>query len=68
MSDYGIFDLDAGSGDEYWVDTEDLRRRLLNDAYAMAFSGTPAAILDVGEIERAGPRELIAIARRCGML
>ena len=31
-------------------DNEELRRSLLDDAYALAFTGTPAALLDVDEI------------------
>lgn len=48
-------------------DTESLRRRLLEEAYAMAFSGMPAAILDAGEIERASGEELREIAKRFGI-
>jgi hypothetical protein len=54
--------------EEHGIGVEELRQRLLNDAYAMAFSGLPAAILDAGEIERADPEELLEIARRCGAL
>lgn len=47
-------------------DTETLRRELLEEAYAGAFSGLGAMILDVDEIENADQKELEEIARRYG--
>jgi hypothetical protein len=65
VSDYDEYDEFE---DDDGIDIEDLRSRLIGEAYAAAATGIPAMILDVGEIEQAGPRELIAIARRRGML
>ena len=48
------------------VDIESLRNKLLDEAAAMAFTGTPAAILDAAEIECAGADELRKIAKRAG--
>jgi hypothetical protein len=53
--------------DDVETEIEELRKRLLGEAYAMAFSGMSAAILDVGEIERADADELLEIARRSGV-
>lgn len=47
-------------------DTEALRRELLDEAYAGAFSGLGAMILDVDEIRNADAEELEEIARRYG--
>ena len=47
--------------------TEDLRRRLLNDVYAGAFSGIPAMILDEKRIRDADEEELKEIVRQYGM-
>lgn len=47
-------------------DTESLRRELMDEAYAGAFSGLEAMILDVDEIRNADPEELEEIARRYG--
>lgn len=47
-------------------DTEALRRELLEEAYAGAFSGLGAMLLDAGEIRRADREELEEIARRIG--
>lgn len=47
-------------------DTEDLRRELLEEAYAGAFSGLGAMILDADKIRRADRDELEEIARRYG--
>lgn len=47
-------------------DTEDLRRELLDEAYAGAFSGLGAMILDADEIQNADREELEEIARRYG--
>lgn len=46
--------------------TEDLRKELLEEAYAGAFSGLGAMILDADEIRRADGDELEEIARRYG--
>lgn len=48
------------------MDTEDLRRMLLEDAYAGSFGGFPAMILDEDRIRSAGPEELVEIAREHG--
>jgi uncharacterized protein (DUF2336 family) len=66
VSDYDAYDEfeDEYDEDEDDIDIEDLRSRLIDEAYAAAATGIPAMILDAGEIEQAGPRELIAIARR----
>ena len=45
---------------------EDLRRALLDEVYAGAFSGLPAMLLDEDEIRRADADELEEIARRYG--
>ena len=47
-------------------ETEDLRRELLEEAYAGAFSGLGAMILDADEIRRSDGDELEEIARRYG--
>lgn len=47
-------------------DTEALRKDLLDEAYAGAFSGLGAMILDVEEIRNADREELEEIARRYG--
>ena len=67
---YDIFksinsDADDNTNEE--IDIESLRHRLLEEATAMAFTGTPAAILDAGEIKRAGSDELREIAKRMGI-
>lgn len=46
--------------------TEALRRELLDEAYAGAFSGLGAMLLDADEIRNADPEELEEIARRYG--
>ena len=51
-----------GGGDS----TETLRQELLDEAYAGAFSGPGAIILDVDEIRNADAEELKEIARRYG--
>lgn len=48
------------------MDTESLRRALLDDLYACAFSGYPVALDDEDEILNAGPEELERIAWRYG--
>lgn len=47
-------------------DTEALRRELLDEACAGAFSGLGTMILDVDEIRNADAGELEEIARRYG--
>lgn len=47
-------------------DTEALREELLEEAYAGAFSGLGAMILDAEEIRNADREELEEIARRYG--
>lgn len=47
-------------------DTEDLRRELLDEAYAGAFSDLEAMLLDADEIRNADREELEEIARRYG--
>ena len=47
-------------------DTEDLRQELLDEAYAGAFSGLGAMLLDADEIQNADAEELEEIARRYG--
>lgn len=47
-------------------DTEALRRELLEEAYAGAFSGLGAMLLDADEIQNADREELEEIARRYG--
>lgn len=46
--------------------TEALRKELLDEAYAGAFSGFGAMILDADEIQNAGQETLEEIARRYG--
>lgn len=48
-------------------ETEALRRELLDEACAGAFSGLGAMILDAEEIRRADGGELEEIARRYGL-
>ena len=48
--------------------TEDLRRRLLNDVYAGAFSGITAMILDETRIRDAAEEQLIEIVRQYGIM
>lgn len=48
-------------------DTETLRKRLLDEVYAGAFSGLGAMILDADEIRNADADELEEIARRYGL-
>ncbi len=49
-----------------YYDTESLRKQLLDETYAGAFSGLGAMILDEEEIRNADPEELEEIARRYG--
>ena len=51
-----------GTCDDEW-----LRRELLDEIYAGAFSGTPVMLLDEDEIREAGSEELRRIARRYGL-
>ena len=54
------------AGRFYPGNPEALRRELLDEAYAGAFSGPGAIILDVDEIRNADAEELKEIARRYG--
>ena len=47
--------------------SEDLRRKLLDDVYAGAFAGMPAMLLEEDEIRNADDEELEEIARRHGL-
>ena len=47
-------------------DTEALRKELLDEACAGAFSGLGAMILDADEIQNVDGAKLEEIARRCG--
>ena len=47
--------------------TELLRQKLLDEAYAGAFSGLGAMLLDAEVIRQAGPDELSVIAKRWGI-
>lgn len=49
------------------MDTEELRRRLLDEVYAGAFAGFGAMILDEQEIRHANDEELREIARHYGI-
>ena len=48
------------------MNTEELRRKLLEEIYAGAFAGMPAMLLDEDEIRDADEEELIEIAKRYG--
>ena len=49
-----------------YYDTESLRKQLLDEAYAGAFSGLGAMLLDEEEIGDADLEELQEVARRQG--
>ena len=49
------------------TDIEALRRKLLDEVYAMALSGLGAAILDEGTIRHADEEELLEIAQQYGI-
>ena len=49
------------------MNTEELRRKLLEEIYDGAFAGMPAMLLDEDEIRDADDEELIEIAKRYGM-
>ena len=49
------------------MNTEELRRKLLEEIYAGAFAGMPDMLLDEDEIRDADEEELIEIAKRYGM-
>ncbi len=53
---------------EYKIDIKELRSRLLTEIYAGAFAGMPAMILEESEIRHADEKELVAIAKRYGIL
>ena len=48
------------------IDTETLRKQLLNEVCVGVFSGLGALILDVEDIKNAGAGELEEIAQRYG--
>lgn len=48
--------------------TEELRRRLLEEVYAMSFSGIPAAFAGESEIKNASPEKLREIAKQHGFV
>ena len=50
------------------MDTEELRRRLLDEIYAGAFAGMPAMLLDEDEIRHADAEKLRQIAKQYGMI
>ena len=47
-------------------ETEALRKKLLNEVYAGAFSGMPAMLSDESKIKNASREELLEIARKYG--
>ena len=50
------------------MDTEQLRKELLDEIYAGAFAGgLPAMLMDEGRIRHADEEELIRIAREYGI-
>ena len=49
------------------LETEILRRRLLDEVYAMAIAGMGAALLDESEIRHADAEALTEIAKRYGI-
>lgn len=49
------------------IDVDALRRELKERCGTAAFSGFPAAILDVADIERMSGRELCRLAERMGV-
>lgn len=49
-----------------FYDTESLRRELLEEMYAAAFSGCDDMLLDEDKIKNANEEELKVIARRYG--
>lgn len=59
--------LDHQLTDEQKAKTEALRRRLLEDTYASAFSGLSPVILDEGVIRQADHETLVRIARERGL-
>ena len=48
------------------IDDEKLRRDLIDYYGSAAFSGMPAAMIDVFDIERASIEELVRLARQAG--
>ena len=49
------------------IDEDELRERLLDECGTAMFSGFPAALLDVADIESASVEELVDIAKRLGI-
>lgn len=48
------------------IDIEKLRKDLINEYYAIAFTVSPAALMDISEIENADANKLIQIALNSG--
>lgn len=48
------------------MDTEEIRKKLLEDIYAGAFSGLPAMLLDEDRIKNADREELEELAKKYG--
>lgn len=48
------------------IDVTALRRDLEDYYGAAAFSGFPAALVDLAQVESASPRELVELSRRAG--
>lgn len=46
------------------MDTEEIRKKLLEDIYAGAFSGLPAMLLDEDRIKNADREELEELAKK----
>lgn len=53
--------------DHVLVDVDALRSYLLDYCGTAMFSGFPAALMDVADVDGASPEELIAIAERLGV-
>ena len=62
-----MFDFNEPREQEAAPDTEALRRELLDDLYACAFSGFPAVLDEEDEIRNADAEELERIAWRHGL-
>jgi len=48
------------------IDIEKLRQDLINEYYAIAFTVSPVALMDISEIENADANKLIQIALNSG--
>lgn len=53
---------------DYTIDVEELRQKLFDEVYAMAFSGMPAAFLDENKIKYADKDQLIEIGNLLGII